>query len=91
MAKFIYFKIILEHGCPSGILSDNGKEFKNAIIDNLCTLMSINKKFSSPYKPSTNGLIERTNKTLIAILSKIAYREKENLNQLLMLNVLTTT
>lgn len=38
--------------------------------------MNINKKFSSPYRPQTNGLVERTNKTLIDILAKNVYTEK---------------
>lgn len=76
VANFIYEKIILEQGCPAIILTDNGKEFNNEMVKNLCEKMNINKKFSSPYRPQTNGLVERTNKTIIGILAKNAYNEK---------------
>jgi transposase InsO family protein len=52
------------------ISSDNGKEFNNEMVKILCDKLKINKKFSSPYRPQTNGLVERTNQTLIAIISK---------------------
>lgn len=78
IANFIFKHIILEHGCPAILLSDNGKEFKNDLIEHLCRELSINKKYSSPYRPQTNGLIERTNRTILAILAKNAYMEKLN-------------
>lgn len=71
IAKFIFNDIILIHGCPSVILSDNGKEFNNELLKYLCQLLSINKKFSSPYRPQTNGLVERTNRTLIRYSRKM--------------------
>lgn len=78
VALFIYEDILLHHGCPDIILTDNGREFKNQLIDTLCKKMNINKKFSSPYRPKTNGLVERTNKTLISILAKNIYDDRKN-------------
>ena len=76
IANFLYEKIILIHGCPNTLLSDNGREFNNLIVKNLCDKMRITKKFSSPYRPQTNGLIERTNRTLISIISKYIHENK---------------
>lgn len=83
IAMFIFEEIILTHGCPNIILSDNGKEFKNELVEKLCKITEINKKYSSPYRPQTNGLVERTNKTLIAILSKITYKMPERWDEML--------
>ncbi|MGL5708461.1 MAG: reverse transcriptase domain-containing protein [Aeromonas sp.] len=76
IVDFIYSKIILNHGCPNNILTDNGKEFNNSMVKLLCEKLKVNKKYSSPYRPQTNGLVERTNRTLIAIISK--YMNEEN-------------
>lgn len=80
ISEFIFKLIIFEHGCPNSILTDNGREFKNAIVENLCNKMNIHKKYKSPYRPQTNGLVERTNQTLLAILAKNVIDEKQNLD-----------
>jgi len=48
VGDFIYAKIIFNHGCPNVILSDNGKEFDNKMVEALCAKLRINKKFTSP-------------------------------------------
>ena len=47
------------------VRSDNGSEFKNTIIDELCDELGIRHQFSAKYTPQSNGLIERKNRTLI--------------------------
>ena len=45
--------------------SDNGSEFKNTRIDELCDEFGIGHQFSAKYTPQSNGLVERKNITLI--------------------------
>jgi hypothetical protein len=45
--------------------SDNGSEFKNTRIDELCDEYGIRHQFSAKYTPQSNGLVERKNRTLI--------------------------
>ncbi|KAJ0525574.1 putative RNA-directed DNA polymerase [Helianthus annuus] len=47
------------------IRSDNGTEFKNQYMDELCREMGIIHQFSAPYVPQQNGVAERKNRTLI--------------------------
>jgi hypothetical protein len=47
------------------VRSDNGSEFKNAIIDEYCDDKSIKHKISSKCTPEQNGIVERKNRTLI--------------------------
>jgi hypothetical protein len=47
------------------VRSDNGSEFKNTRIDELCDDFGIRHQFSAKYIPQSNGLIERKNRTLI--------------------------
>jgi transposase InsO family protein len=47
------------------VRSDNGSEFKNTRIDELCDEYGIGHQFSAKYTPQSNGLVERKNRTLI--------------------------
>jgi hypothetical protein len=47
------------------VRSDNGSEFKNTRIDELCDDFEIRHQFSAKYTPQSNGLVERKNRTLI--------------------------
>ena len=49
----------------STIRSDNGSEFKNAVFERMLKNAGVKKHiFSLPYKPQSNGAIERFNQTL---------------------------
>jgi transposase InsO family protein len=47
------------------IRSDNGTEFKNSQIKGFLEEQGIKHEFSSPYTPQQNGVVERTNRTLL--------------------------
>jgi transposase InsO family protein len=47
------------------VRSDNGSEFKNTRVDDLCDKFGIRHQFSTKYTPQSNGLVERKNRTLI--------------------------
>jgi IS30 family transposase len=64
--------VIGKYGVPKMILSDNGKEFKNIVMEEMCKRYGIEWKFGSPYSPTTTGLVERFNQTLINNLKKLS-------------------
>ena len=45
--------------------SDNGTEFRNALIENFCIENGITQEFFAPRTPQKNGVVERKNRTLI--------------------------
>ena len=45
--------------------SDNGSEFRNTRVDELCDEFGIKHQFLAKYTPQSNGLVERENRTLI--------------------------
>jgi transposase InsO family protein len=47
------------------VRSDNGSEFKNTRVDELCDEYGIRHQFLAKYTPQSNGLVERKNRTLI--------------------------
>ena len=52
------------HMCPRFILSDNGTEFKNQIFDKVTKDLGIERIFSAPYHPQSNGKLETFHKFL---------------------------
>ena len=60
------------YGCPSLIISDQGREFINEMSDLLFTKTNTQHRVTSAYHPQTNGLTERFNQTLSnCLVSKI--------------------
>ncbi|GKF53398.1 putative ribonuclease H-like domain-containing protein, partial [Tanacetum coccineum] len=47
------------------IKCDNGTEFKNSVINQLCEIKGIRKEFSVARTPQQNGIAKRKNRTLI--------------------------
>jgi len=69
IAKHYVEDIICRHGAPEQLLSDRGKAFIGQVMQEVNKLMDVRAINTSPYKPSTNGLTERFNKTLVEMLS----------------------
>ena len=42
---------LLVHMCPRYILSDNSREFKNSLMDQVLQQLGIDRIFSAPYHP----------------------------------------
>ncbi|MGL5708218.1 MAG: reverse transcriptase domain-containing protein [Aeromonas sp.] len=64
-------RLIRKYGRIETILTDNGKEFKNYKSEFLSKKYKIKWKFGSPYTPTTTGLVERFNQTLMNKIRKL--------------------
>jgi len=69
VASALWERVITEHGCPRYLLSDRGAAFMSELIKEVCKLFKTTKLNTSPYHPSCNGLQERGNKVIAAMLS----------------------
>jgi hypothetical protein len=78
IAKFLVEEIFCRHGPVQVIRSDQGLEFMNKLVKLTTKLFESKMRYSSPYHPETNGLVERTNQSLILKLSKYVAEYKEN-------------
>ncbi len=72
VSKFIYQKIICEHGCPEVLQSDQETHFVNRVIEDLTEKFRIKHHLFLPYHPQTNGLVERFNQMLCEKLAKLS-------------------
>ncbi|KAM1343755.1 hypothetical protein ACFX2F_007920 [Malus domestica] len=75
---FIKGHIIHRYGVPRYIVTDNGKQFSNRLMDELCEKYKFKQRKSSMYHAPANGLTEAFNKTLCNLLKKVIGRTKKD-------------
>ncbi|KAM2415787.1 hypothetical protein ACFX1X_002106 [Malus domestica] len=75
---FIKGHIIHRYGVPRYIVTDNGKQFSNRLMDELCEKYKFKQHKSSMYHAPANGLAEAFNKTLCNLLKKVIGRTKKD-------------
>jgi len=64
VATIFLNRLIPDHACPVRILTDNGTEYKNQILERLTKEYQIGHMFISPRHPEANGKIERWHRFL---------------------------
>ncbi|TYK21493.1 uncharacterized protein E5676_scaffold305G00300 [Cucumis melo var. makuwa] len=78
VTNFICIHIIYRYGIPHWIVTDNGRQFSNSMIDKLCEKFKFKQYKSFIYNAVANGLIEAFNKTLCNLLKKIVSTSKKD-------------
>ncbi|GFO27412.1 Zinc finger protein [Plakobranchus ocellatus] len=58
-------------GVPEEVLSDQGTQFISDCMREICRLLGIKQKTTTPYHPMCNGLVERFNATLKTCLRRM--------------------
>ena len=69
VADAFFQHIVCIFGVPSVIHSDQGREFENKVMQELCLLCGAHKTRTTPYHPESDGLVERFNRTLPMMLA----------------------
>jgi hypothetical protein len=67
-----FWKYISLFGVPKTILTDNGTEFKNCLMEYFCNALGIDHKVTSSYNPRVNGKSERVNGTFSQMIRTVA-------------------
>lgn len=78
VSSFLLHRVILRHGAPRVVISDRGRQFTADVVEGLLRLCGSSYRHSSPYHPQTNGLTERTNRTLTNMLSMYVDADHKN-------------
>ena len=75
--------LIWRHGVPSRIIHDRAAEFLSEVIQETAHLMGMTQLPTSGGHPQTNGLVERFNRTLKQMLSKLVNKNGRNWDKML--------
>ncbi|PAA74262.1 hypothetical protein BOX15_Mlig002146g53 [Macrostomum lignano] len=64
VADALLKSVVLRHGAPQVLHSDQGRQFESEVFGRLCEKLGVEKTRTSPFHPSGNGIVERGNRTL---------------------------
>ncbi|KAH3762890.1 Transposon Ty3-I Gag-Pol polyprotein [Pelomyxa schiedti] len=59
---------ICRHGIPTTIISDRGSHFVNETLKQVCNILRIEHRKSTPYHPQTDGKTEKFNRLIVEML-----------------------
>ena len=62
---------IMHLGVPLMLHSDQGPEFQSELWQCMCECLAICKTRTNPYRPQSDGMVERFNRTLIQVLKPL--------------------
>ena len=78
VAKVLWEQYFRHNGLPKRLHSDQGPEFESKVIQQLTTMLGVQKSHTTPYHPQGNPQPERFNRTLLNMLGTLTKEEKIN-------------
>ena len=80
LSKVLVEEVVCHYGVPQYLHSDQGANLVSDVIQSLCTLLGIQRTQTTAYHPQGNGQVERFNRTLEAMLSKVVSDHQKDWN-----------
>jgi Integrase core domain len=78
IAQAFVSKVILRHGAPKSLLTDQGTNFLSNLFKSVCKALKIKKIQTTPYHPQCNGALERSHKSLAEYLRNFVNADQNN-------------
>ena len=72
IAHLLVEEVVPFCGVPEAVLSDRGTNLLSCLVQDVCGLLGIKKLNTTSYHPQCDGMVERLNRTLKAMLRKHA-------------------
>lgn len=85
VAEKLVHEFIARFGTPLEIHSDQGRNFESQLFKEVLVLLEVKKTRTTAYRPSSNGLIERFNRTLGNMIKKFVDHNRTNWDKYLSL------
>ena len=83
VADCLVTEIIVKLGAPYVIHSDQGPNFESELFAEICKLLGITKTRTYGYRPQSDGLVERFNRTLQDMIAKLVNEYRNDWDEIL--------
>ncbi|GFN82032.1 gypsy retrotransposon integrase-like protein 1 [Plakobranchus ocellatus] len=77
------FNIFTRLEVPKEILSDNGQQLVSKAMEEVMTMMGIQRRLSTPYHAQSNGMVERFNGSLKTMLRKLCTEKPQTWDKMI--------
>jgi hypothetical protein len=77
-AEFFVMKVLLRHGLMHCLQTDNGTNYVSEMVRAVTTAFRTDHKTSSPFRPQSQGIVERLNHTIAEMLSMYVNSDQKN-------------
>ena len=77
VVRFRKRELICRYELPRKIITDNGTNLNNKIMQEMCTDFKIQHHNSAPYRPKMNRAVEAANKNIKKIIQKMIVSYKD--------------
>ncbi|XP_037774491.1 uncharacterized protein K02A2.6-like [Penaeus monodon] len=71
VADVFLAEFVTRYGPPRTLLSDNGLEFRNHLLSDICHHLQVKSLFTTVYHPQANGMVESVNRVVKDALSTL--------------------
>ncbi len=72
VAHALVSHLLSPYTTPRVLLTDNGTEFKNQVLADICSQYGVKQTLITAHHPASNGLLERTNRKILEILRHLS-------------------
>jgi len=83
VATALYRHVFCKYGTCREIQSDQGKEFNNLLLEQMCELFGIRKLRTTAYHPFANGRAERSHRSIHSCIAKTVAENQRNWSEVL--------
>ena len=78
VARVVVEEFVARFSVPRQIHSDQGRNFESLVFQEMCKLLGMDKTRTTPLHPQSDGMIERFNQTVEAMLSKFVAENQQD-------------
>jgi transposase InsO family protein len=77
-ARELVMRVFCRLGLPRELHSDQGRDFLSDLFSGVCKLLHIRRTRTTPWHPQSDGMVERLNRTLAAMLRQYTSENQED-------------